>query len=107
MCRAACVAPGCCVLQPIPTNGRFAELVCVDVGMSGSLPLAAAFPLSPTSVPHCAPFLTHSPPLFPLQAENELLRVHQMQLLEKEHSGCAALLRDDKASGGSGAALVA
>jgi cullin 1 len=32
------------------------------------------------------------------EAENELLRVHQMQLLEKEHSGCAALLRDDKKS---------
>lgn len=31
-----------------------------------------------------------------LQAENELLKVHQQQLLEKEHSGCAALLRDDK-----------
>ncbi|KAI3437587.1 hypothetical protein D9Q98_000040 [Chlorella vulgaris] len=30
------------------------------------------------------------------EAENELLKVHQMQLLEKEHSGCAALLRDDK-----------
>ncbi len=30
------------------------------------------------------------------QAENELLRQYQQQLLEKEHSGCAALLRDDK-----------
>lgn len=36
-------------------------------------------------------------PLTPsCQAENELLRQYQSQLLEKEHSGCAALLRDDK-----------
>ena len=30
------------------------------------------------------------------EAETQLLKVHQQQLLEKEHSGCAALLRDDK-----------
>ncbi|KAL5709552.1 Cullin-1 [Ranunculus cassubicifolius] len=29
-------------------------------------------------------------------AENELLTVHQKQLLDKENSGCVALLRDDK-----------
>ena len=34
------------------------------------------------------------------EAENELLRQYQQQLLEKEHSGCAALLRDDKVGGG-------
>lgn len=31
------------------------------------------------------------------QVETEVLAVHQMKLLEKEHSGCAALLSDDKA----------
>lgn len=30
------------------------------------------------------------------KAEHELLKVHQTQLLEKESSGCAALMRDDK-----------
>jgi cullin 1 len=30
------------------------------------------------------------------KAEHELLKVHQTQLLDKEASGCAALLRDDK-----------
>jgi len=30
------------------------------------------------------------------EAERELLSVHEAQLLEKEHSGCAALLRDNK-----------
>jgi cullin 1 len=30
------------------------------------------------------------------EAQNELLATHQMRLLEKEHSGCTALLRDDK-----------
>jgi cullin 1 len=30
------------------------------------------------------------------ESQNELLAAHQMRLLEKEHSGCAALLRDDK-----------
>ncbi|KAK9809634.1 hypothetical protein WJX73_009175 [Symbiochloris irregularis] len=30
------------------------------------------------------------------QVETELLAKYEMQLLEKEHSGCAALLRDDK-----------
>lgn len=54
----------------------------------------------PTPPTHtCAPPGTPSPHPHlraPLQAETELLKVHQMQLLEKEHSGCAALLRDDK-----------
>ena len=31
-----------------------------------------------------------------LQVENELLAEYEGQLLEKEHSGCAALLQDDK-----------
>lgn len=31
------------------------------------------------------------------QVETELLATYEVQLLEKEHSGCAALLRDDKA----------
>lgn len=30
------------------------------------------------------------------KTEHELLQAHQQTLLEKEHSGCAALLRDDK-----------
>ena len=30
------------------------------------------------------------------QVETELLAKYEVQLLEKEHSGCAALLRDDK-----------
>lgn len=30
------------------------------------------------------------------QVENEVLRVYQQQLLEKENSGVSALLRDDK-----------
>lgn len=30
------------------------------------------------------------------ESQNELLAAHQARLLEKEHSGCAALLRDDK-----------
>lgn len=30
------------------------------------------------------------------EAETQLLAEHQVRLLEKEHSGCAALLRDDK-----------
>jgi hypothetical protein len=28
--------------------------------------------------------------------ENELLQKYEQELLQKEHSGCAALLRDDK-----------
>ena len=40
-----------------------------------------------------------------LQAENELLKVHQMQLLEKEHSGCAALLVSSSAVGVRAAAV--
>ena len=31
-----------------------------------------------------------------MQVENELLAEYEGQLLEKEHSGCAALLQDDK-----------
>lgn len=30
------------------------------------------------------------------QVETELLAKYEVQLLEKEHSGCAALLQDDK-----------
>jgi len=30
------------------------------------------------------------------KVQNELLAVYTNQLLEKEHSGCRALLRDDK-----------
>ena len=32
-------------------------------------------------------------------AEAELLQKHELVLLQKEHSGCAALLRDDKVWG--------
>ena len=31
-----------------------------------------------------------------MQVETEVLAKYEMQLLEKEHSGCAALLQDDK-----------
>lgn len=31
-----------------------------------------------------------------MQVETELLQEYEMRLLEKEHSGCAALLQDDK-----------
>ena len=31
-----------------------------------------------------------------MQVENEILRVYEQQLLEKENSGVSALLRDDK-----------
>ena len=31
-----------------------------------------------------------------MQVETELLQEYETQLLEKEHSGCAALLQDDK-----------
>ena len=31
-----------------------------------------------------------------MQVETELLQEYETQLLEKEHSGCAALLHDDK-----------
>ena len=34
------------------------------------------------------------------QVETELLQEYETQLLEKEHSGCAALLQDDKARPG-------
>jgi hypothetical protein len=34
----------------------------------------------------------------PLQVEEEVLRKYENDLLQKEHSGCAALLRDDKVS---------
>ena len=30
------------------------------------------------------------------EVENEVLMSYEMRLLQKEHSGCAALLRDDK-----------
>jgi cullin 1 len=30
------------------------------------------------------------------EVENELLAKYEQDLLQKEHSGCAALLRDDK-----------
>jgi hypothetical protein len=30
------------------------------------------------------------------EVENEVLSKHQQELLQKEHSGCAVLLRDDK-----------
>lgn len=39
---------------------------------------------------------TSTKPKLLKEVETELLAVHQAQLLEKEHSGCAALLRDDK-----------
>jgi hypothetical protein len=48
---------------------------------------------------HCIDSLWWLAACWCVQAENELLKVHQMQLLEKEHSGCAALLRDDKVGG--------
>jgi hypothetical protein len=32
----------------------------------------------------------------PVQVETEVLAHYEQQLLEKENSGCAALLRDDK-----------
>lgn len=32
------------------------------------------------------------------QVEEEVLRKYENDLLQKEHSGCAALLRDDKVS---------
>ena len=35
----------------------------------------------------------------PVQVETELLQEYETQLLEKEHSGCAALLQDDKVRG--------
>jgi hypothetical protein len=36
------------------------------------------------------------------QVEEEVLRKYENDLLQKEHSGCAALLRDDKVSRASG-----
>ncbi len=54
---------------------------------------------SPVAASSCS--LPRAPGLVPPQAETELLKVHQMQLLEKEHSGCAALLRDDKVGAGA------
>jgi hypothetical protein len=35
----------------------------------------------------------------PVQVEEEVLRKYENDLLQKEHSGCAALLRDDKVRG--------
>ena len=44
-------------------------------------------------------YLHHSTrPKLLKEVERELLTNYEMQLLEKEHSGCAALLRDDKVS---------
>ncbi len=70
---------------------RCAACMCQKIALVLACANRAALLLCPTpshSRCVCAPCC---------QAENELLRVHQMQLLEKEHSGCAALLRDDKA----------
>lgn len=36
------------------------------------------------------------------EVENEVLSAHQSALLQKEHSGCAALLKDDKVEGWAG-----
>lgn len=38
----------------------------------------------------------HSKPKLLAEVEGELLGKYETQLLEKENSGCAALLRDDK-----------
>ncbi len=38
----------------------------------------------------------HEPICKPAQVETEVLANYEQQLLEKENSGCAALLRDDK-----------
>jgi cullin 1 len=38
----------------------------------------------------------HAQPKLLKEVEQEVLSNHQQALLQKEHSGCAALLRDDK-----------
>lgn len=78
------------------------SLVLTNVGALGALRLPC------THTPACTLLRTHAHTcLMRLQVETELLSNYETRLLTKEHSGCAALLRDDKVGRGGSCVIGA